>query len=317
MKNLPNLTFVINLIADVPQHTSQMTEWENCPDEQTETDPHRDQLSAPTRLFLCVSWLQIQCSRMPRPLSRLLLLCVGISMTCISTRLHAQDDDIHNEYRITMFPSHRISNTLTGFAYLGFVTNPDKDYNTYYFGWPGITYSPKSWLQIWGGLVMLYTDNQEISDKFELRPFAGLKTFLPNSWHWNIYNFTRYELRAVEDIDSRDWNTFGRLRSRFGLEFPLSTKKAWQPNSFYALADAEPYYRFDSGVVDLFRIRGGVAYITNFRVRFELIYHAQFTRPTGVDHLDYTDNIFRLNIKIGLHNGILATHYNPREGDQD
>jgi hypothetical protein len=48
------------------------------------------------------------------------------------------------------------------------------------------------------------------------------------------------------------------------------------------------------------------------RVQTEFIYHVQWTRPNG--SFEYTDNIFRLNIKIGLQDGIL-----PRvmEGDFD
>ena len=49
----------------------------------------------------------------------------------------------------------------------------------------------------------------------------------------------------------------------------------------------------------------------NSRLRMELIYHAQYTRPASGTGLAYTDNIFRLNIKIGLHQGILARLQNP------
>jgi hypothetical protein len=37
----------------------------------------------------------------------------------------------------------------------------------------------------------------------------------------------------------------------------------------------------------------------------EFIYHAQFTRPAGSSDLRFTDNIFRLNIKIALSKGIM------------
>jgi hypothetical protein len=49
-------------------------------------------------------------------------------------------------------------------------------------------------------------------------------------------------------------------------------------------------------------------------IRFEFIYHAQFT-PSESNGLAYTDNIFRLNIKIGLNKGIIGALYNPSLDD--
>lgn len=220
-------------------------------------------------------------------------------------------DELGNEYRFTVFPSHRVTEKLTGFAYLGYVTNPEKNYKTYYLGWPAAAYSVNDWLQIWGGLVGLYTNNENSSDKLELRPFAGAKLFVPNKIKWNIYDFTRYEFRATQDRNTRDWNNVSRLRSRIGLELPFASSiHAWKPGSFYGLADAEPYYRFDKGQVDPFRLRVGIGYILDERFRFEFIYHAQYTHPSG-SALKYTDNIFRLNIKIGLNKGIIGILQNP------
>ncbi len=222
-------------------------------------------------------------------------------------------DDIGNEYRITLFPSHKITDKIGGFGYLGYVFNPEKNYQSYYLGWPCATYTPNSWLQFWGGLIGVYTDNESKADQLELRPFGGVKLFLPNAWKWNIYNWTRYEYRALQNRTTHEWNNYSRIRLRFGVEIPLcSTDKAWKPGGFYGMADVEPYYRFDTKQIDPFRIRGGIGYIMKSApLRFELIYYAQYTQPTEESGLIYTDNIFRLNIKIGLGTGILGSIFNP------
>ena len=239
--------------------------------------------------------------------ARLLFMLVIASLPA-----RAQEGDIGNEYRFTIFPFHRINDEVTGFGYLGYVTNPEKHYQTYYLGWPAASYAPNDWLQIWGGLVGLYTDNKTSADKLELRPFVGPKFFLPNEMKWNIYNFTRYEYRATQDRTTRDWNNIHRLRSRFGIEFPFTSGEGvWQPGTFYALADAEPYYRFDRGEVDPFRVRGGIGYVLDEHIRMEFIYHAQFTHPAASSGLEFTDNIFRLNIKVGLTKGIIGRLQNP------
>jgi hypothetical protein len=225
---------------------------------------------------------------------------------------HAQDDK-GNEYRITLFPSHKITEKITGFAYLGFVWNPEKNYQTYYLGYPAAAYTPSEWLQIWGGVVGLYTNNETTADKLEIRPFIGPKFFLPNKMKWNIYNFTRYEFRGVQNRETHDWSNTSRLRSRFGIEIPLSSlQKAWQPGNFYGLADIEPYYSFDKGQIDPMRIRGGLGYIMKKApIRIEFIYHAQFTHPEPGSNLQFTDNIFRINIKLGLNKGIINQLNNP------
>lgn len=233
------------------------------------------------------------------------------------TSMAQEEEDIGNEYRITLFPSHKITETVGGFGYLGYVWNPEKNYQTYYLGWPCATYTPNTWLQIWGGLIGVLTDNKNKSDQLELRPFTGVKFFLPNQLKWNIYNFTRYEYRALQDLTTHNWNNYSRIRVRFGVEIPFSYReKAWQPGGFYGLADIEPYYRFDNNQVDPLRIRCGIGYIMKSApIRVELIYHAQYTQPTDESGLIYTDNIFRLNIKIGLQKGILGSLYNPSLDD--
>ena len=230
--------------------------------------------------------------------------------------LRAQDDDQRDgEYRLTLFPYHRVSDQLTGFGYLGYVNNPDKEYQTYYLGYGG-TYAITKSFQFSAGLISTYTDNALSADKFELRPFAGIKLFLPNEMKWNIYNYTRYEYRNIEDLSTHDWNTIHRLRSRFGVEIPLTSREhAWQPKTWYALTDVEPFFRFDRDVVDPLRIRGGIGYVVSQHLSVEFIYHAQFTRPAGSSGLEFTDNIFRLNFKIGLNKGILGRILQPDSDD--
>jgi hypothetical protein len=230
-----------------------------------------------------------------------LLLCAGVALPLSL----AADDDVSNEYRVALSPHHPIKGDLSGFGHLEYRVNPEQDYQAYDVLWPGLTYSVKPWLQFSGGLISRYTDREQSADTFELRPFAGVKFLLPNEAKWHIYNYTRYEFRNVQDRDTHDWTETHRVRSRFGVEFPLTSRaKAWQPKTWYGLADVEPFYRFDTDKIDPVRVRGGGGYVLNDRVRVEFVYYAQFTRPNS-GSLQHTDNIFRLNIKIGLAKGIL------------
>jgi hypothetical protein len=246
----------------------------------------------------------------------LAILSLALGLTFASQSRAAGDDDIANESRYTIFPYVTITDQLTGFGYLGYVLNDDKEYQTGYLGL-GASYSFNKSVQLWGGLIGTYTYDENKADKLELRPFIGPKFFLPNDWKWNIYNFTRYEYRDIQDRDTDDWTGIHRLRSRFGVEIPLASgERAWQPKTWYALLDVEPFYRFDKGVIDPFRARAGIAYIVSDRMRMELIYHAQWTRPSGGSGLEFTDNIFRLNIKIALNGkGVLRRTFDGGDAD--
>jgi Protein of unknown function (DUF2490) len=239
----------------------------------------------------------------------------GISLfllyLAIPMRLCAQDDDFSNQFRFNISTHHDIATNLTGFVHLDYFNNPDLGEQTFRVGWPGLTYTANHWLQLSGGLLTSYNDNNDSSDTLELRPYAGVKLFVPNDCKIHLYNYTRYEFRDTEDLDTHVWTGIHRIRSRFGVEVPLSSlERAWKPRTWYVLADVEPFYRFDKDTFDPLRVRGGAGYVINSRLSCELIYGAQFTRSNS-GSLDFSENIIFLNIKIGLAEGILERLYNP------
>ena len=233
------------------------------------------------------------------------LLLLGLTVAPYLLR-PANADDIADSYRLTLSPHHAIKGNLTGFGELGYRWNPENDYQAYTALWPGLNYEAARWVHFSAGLRSTYTHNMDSSDTLELRPFAGVKLLLPNESIWRIYNYTRYEFRDTQEIDTHNWTCYHRVRSQFGVEVPLTSRQeAWKPKTWYALADVEPFYRFDHDTVDPLRVGGGIGYVLNDRVHLQFIYHTQFTRPSNSGGLEYTDNIFRLNIKIGLYEGIL------------
>lgn len=237
--------------------------------------------------------------------------CLPLLFVAVLT-VRAADDDDSDKYRITLDIHHPIWSDLTGVVDLGYRWDPDLDYQTYAVLWPGLIYSPSKWAQVSAGLWTFYTDNQRGADNLELRPYAGLKLFLPNKLNWNIYNDTHYEFRDAENIATHDWSSYSRIRSQFGLEIPLTSREqAWHPKTWYARADVEPYYRFDQNTVDPLRVEVAIGHIWSNRFRWELSYIAQFSRAPGGGSLGFNENIISLNLQIGLKELLLQQLKDP------
>lgn len=223
----------------------------------------------------------------------------------------ARADDVSDEYQFTVDSHHAIHGDFTGFGELGYYRNPEAGYQSYTIEYPGMVYRATKWAQFMAGFRTLYTDNETSADKLELRPFVGAKLFLPNGLAWNIYNYTRLEYRDTENRDTNQWTHTTRMRSRFAVEVPLTSRAtAFKPKTWYALADVEPFYRFDKDTVDPLRLRAGIARILSDGVHVELIYNPSFGRPSG-GSLELTENMFNLNVKIGLQEGLLRRIESP------
>jgi hypothetical protein len=61
----------------------------------------------------------------------------------------------------------------------------------------------------------------------------------------------------------------------------------------------------DKNFSDLARVRGGLGYVASPRVRVEFIVHAQFKRPDEDSAFGWSDNIWRINVKIAKDTGLL------------
>src|SRR5262249_28304493 len=163
---------------------------------------------------------------------------------------------------------------------------------------------PNHWLQFGGGLLTQYTDNHDSPNQLELRPVLGVKFFVPNKAKLNLFNLTRYEYRNIENLTTHDWDQTSRIRSLFEVDVPLSShERAWKPKTWFALASAEPFYEFNTHDISELRLGAGVGYVVTDRLRIEFTYFADFTRPHD-GALAYTENIFLLNFRFALHEGL-------------
>jgi hypothetical protein len=207
-------------------------------------------------------------------------------------------EKIYNEYRVTVVPTYPLSKKVFLTTYLGYVNVPSTNLINYYLGAPLlVTYRPNPVVELMAGAFMVFAKPDDGNDNTEFRPLAGVKLYLPNNNNMNIYNWTRYEYRKFYYYDDHSLNNVkNRLRNRIGIEFPLS-KKPWQPKTLYALTDFEFFYTIEKGYFDRFRERLGLGWVMDKHWRLEMIYHIQMLRDSEEENPEWTNNIWRLNIK--------------------
>jgi len=248
------------------------------------------------RLIISSAYADIRRSFKYYLLSGILLLAISILFPGVATA----QEEIHSEYRVTFVPTYPVSKKIFLTTYLGYVNTPSTNRVSYYVGGPLlITYRPSPVVELMLGAFFLFNRINGDHENTEYRPLAGLKLILPNSNNMNIYSWTRYELRCFYYEDETLNYTGNRIRNRIGIEFPLS-KNAWAPKSTYALTDFELFYTFEKGYFDRFRERLGFGYVIDKHWRVEMIYHIQLLKASKDLNPVWTDNIFRLNIKLTL-----------------
>jgi len=236
-----------------------------------------------------------------RSFKYLLLYCIILSsISILLPGVATAQEEIHSEYRVTLVPTYPVSKKVFLTSYLGYVNIPYNNRVNYYLGAPLlITYRPYPFLELMAGAFLVFSRINGEHDNNEFRPLAGVKFYLPNSHHLNIFNWTRYEFRSYYYDDKSLNNVKNRIRNRIGIEFPLS-KNAWAPKTCYGFTDFEMFYTFEKGYFDRFRERLGFGYVIDKQWKVELIYHMQLLKESKDLNPEWTDNIFRLNIKWSI-----------------
>lgn len=238
--------------------------------------------------------------------SRLIrVVAILICFFCSAAQGQLSSDDIAHQYRFSFYPYYPIRGDLNGFNEFTYATNPDSYSGRYYFGFPQLELKINQWVRLNGGLRSIYTNNKEVSDTLELRPWFGATLNISNPWKWHLYNYVRFEYRDEVNLDDGTWLNSFRLRSRFGVGIPFAQReRAWKSKTWYGLADVEPQYRFDKRKIDPVRVRGGIGYIFTDRLQLEIIYGAQFVNgDTG--GWQHTGNGLRMNLRYAFADGLL------------
>lgn len=231
------------------------------------------------------------------------------AMAVLAFVLAADAGDGDTEYQFQIPLSHKLTDRLTSLEYLGYNKSTDEDFSTYYLGLPGLDYKVNAWLRLRAVWYTRFTDHADKPDAIELRPSVGFKANAPAE-RMHFYNLTRYEARAIQDRADDTWNHSSRIRSRFGVDVPLAPReREWQPGTWYATADIEPYYEIEEKLVSPVSARIGIVRVLNENMQAEFYYAPQYTRSRSDTPFEETGSIFQLTLKIGFQKGLIRREH--------
>jgi len=165
---------------------------------------------------------------------------------------------------------------------------------------PTLEFSLRKWIDLTGGVWLIYTNRFEDSDRLETRPTVGLR-LKRNIWRGvNLNNYIRGEYRIQRDLSDGETTAAGRLRNRLQALIPINRRSLSDDNTWYAVIDAEWFWQRDPVVDDGFnsqrRYRAGIAWRKNSTWSFQWLYIFQRSRPNATDPFSVVDNIFSFSL---------------------
>ena len=151
------------------------------------------------------------------------------------------------------------------------------------------------------GAGLIYTQNYDQNDNFELRLVQGLKFEIPTIKPITLYNYVRFEERFQNAFNNSGWT------SAFRFRYKISTILSWNKHylSFtkgvYIPLQAEFFFNLKKAdrFNDLIRISPGIGYRTESDWRFEL--YLVFNRTKNITESNNKSSDFILRLR--LYNG--------------
>lgn len=165
---------------------------------------------------------------------------------------------------------------------------------------PTLEFSSRKWMDLTGGVWLIYTNQFDASDFFETRPTLGIR-LKHDIWRGiRLSNYTRAEYRIQTNLSDRETMAAGRLRNRIQALIPINQRSLSVDNTWYVLVDSERFWQRDENVDDGFlsrqRFRAGIAWRKNSTSTFELLYVYQRSINPATESFSVFDDILSFRV---------------------
>jgi len=175
---------------------------------------------------------------------------------------------------------------------------------------PSVRFMQGNWIEPRGGIGFFYTFNQNISDRFEVRPWQGALVRWPTLAHrLNFKHYFRLEERLLFQTQN-DWDFSAKLRLRYqiGTRIPLPIIGR---HDLSLPLTAEWFVRIQGSVNESFSDRArytvGIADKVNDMWSVELLFTVQNSRVGDDKTFSVSDKLFQLKVRHFIRNRDIRT----------
>ena len=169
---------------------------------------------------------------------------------------------------------------------------------------PSVEFYPNNSLDLFAGVYLTNTKQNDTEDSKEIRPLIGFR--------WNIIKpekrvFLRtqikYEYRFFENTTTGTHENIGRLRMRLDLFVPITKTSYSEDKNLYGITWSEVYVNFDNEIQEkyqsTFRQYLGLGYRFSYSWRLEVDYVFQAARDAITDeNADTLSSVVFITLKF-------------------
>jgi hypothetical protein len=180
---------------------------------------------------------------------------------------------------------------------------------------PLVEFYPADWLDLTAEATVGFTHQLSGLNTFELTPRIGVRVHLFQDVWGHLPRperlpGTRLSLGNLLRLESRNfWYSGGqesshewRLRNRTEAKLALNRDSLSRDGTLYLIADAEFYVPLGDEIPERFstkfRVRAGLGYRIDYRMRLEFLYIRDSSRSTLEEDFEDDANIFDFRLKI-------------------
>lgn len=166
---------------------------------------------------------------------------------------------------------------------------------------PALEYNVCKNLDVIAGVPISYTKQVDAFNTLEIRAMTGARIYLTPRKRVQARLLVRWEYRWFYEENSGIWDKGNRFRLRAELVVPLNQPSYFVDNMWYLINDVEAFLWQGSEIHERYanriRIRIGLGYRLNYKIRFEAIYINQNSRNQLDDEFNAHSDIIRLRLK--------------------
>jgi len=228
----------------------------------------------------------------------LLLLTIPYGNVFAQSNTGADLTDNHMIW-VDFYPHHFVSEKLEYYGDTGYRTTLNKDIWHWFHIRPSIRYHLNDKWEIPGGIGLFYEFSQLVSNRFEIRPWVGIRL------NWPAFNRLRFNylarFEARNSFKTEDWSYSFDMRFRFKIAGRFDFHKTVNNKFWFIPMYIEAFFPVNDNLNEFVRNRGragmGIGRNTSKYWRISLIVTLQTSRAGIENTFEITDFVYQIKIR--------------------